>query len=65
MTIKTKKGTGYLVQTKDGKTGRTYHILGLIHGKVPVFLENDNEGEYVSKPKLYQPTTLKKIGFID
>ena len=32
------KNTGYLVKTKYGKSGRTYHDKGIINGKVPVYL---------------------------
>lgn len=32
------KNPGYLVTTKRGLQGRTYHSKGLINGKVPVYL---------------------------
>lgn len=32
------KRPGYLVETKSGKQGRTYHNKGTINGKIPVYL---------------------------
>jgi len=71
--------SGYLVKTKDGKIGRTYHNKGLVNGKVPVYLGSDyediNEGVEESPfmfPKSFTKTailcekgSLKMIGFID
>jgi len=54
-----KKTAGYLVETKDGKKGRTYHDRGLINGKVPVYVTGEE------KPRLCDPDNLKVIGFID
>lgn len=51
--------SGYLVETRSGKRGRTYHTKGLINGKVPVYFEGEN------KPILYDPNALKKVGFFD
>ena len=51
--------SGFLVETKSGKKGRTYHNKGLINGKVPVYVDGEE------KPILCDPTTLKQIGFID
>lgn len=33
-----KENAGYLVTTKTGKRGRTYHSKGLVKDKVPVYL---------------------------
>ena len=59
-----KNNSGYIVQTKSGKRGRTYHSKGTINGKVPVYLLDDSE-----KPSetamLCDPKTLKIDGFID
>lgn len=55
---------GYLVETKTGKKGRTYHSKGLINGKVPVYLEI-NEREYSDKAILCDPDTIKIRGFVD
>lgn len=50
------KNAGYLVETKTGLTGRTYHEP-LVNGKVRV---------YTSKGKLLcDPDSLKMKGFID
>lgn len=53
--------SGYLVTTKKGLTGRTYHRDNLINGKQPVYLEV--EGKQVRL--LCDPETLTVIGFID
>jgi len=60
----TQSQSGFLVETKDGKRGATYHSKGLINGKVPVYLEID-EPNFSNKAILCSPETLKKIGFID
>lgn len=71
--------SGYLVETKGGKIGRTFHSKGMVNGKVPVYLGNDYEdiNEGVDKspfmfPKSFSETavlcdkdSLKVIGFID
>lgn len=45
--------SGYIVLTKHGKQGRTYHNKGLINNKVPVYLEIchvcGGEGEHTSE----------------
>jgi hypothetical protein len=51
--------SGYLVETKSGKQGRTYHYKGLINGKVPVYIDGED------KPILSDKDSLKLIGFID
>lgn len=62
------------MQTKEGKTGRTYHHKGLINGKVPVYvatqITTDKNGidvptQYDTKAILCQPSSLKTIGFIN
>ena len=53
------RNSGYLVETKSGKEGRTYHNKGLINGKVPVYIEGEE------KPILCEPLSLKLTGFID
>ncbi|MEL7586627.1 MAG: hypothetical protein AAGU19_07920 [Prolixibacteraceae bacterium] len=54
-----REKAGYLVETKDGKKGRTYHNKGLINDKVPVYVTGEE------KPRLCAPDSLKVIGFID
>jgi hypothetical protein len=53
------KNSGYLVETKTGKRGRTYHNKGMINGKIPVYLEG------IEAPMLCDKDTLKLIGFVD
>lgn len=52
------KNSGYIVQTKSGKTGQTRHSDRPVNGKIPVYLEN---GSMI----LCSPENLKKIGFVD
>jgi hypothetical protein len=59
-----KKNAGLIVQTKNGKTGRTYPSKGLINGKTPVYLQID-ENTYSEQAILCDPKTLIKKGFID
>lgn len=61
--MKTK--AGHLVETKEGKRGRTYHSKGLIQGKVPVYLETGNKFEYEKTGLLCELSTIKIIGCID
>lgn len=58
------KNPGVIVETKTGKIGRTFNNKGLINGKVPVYLEID-ENSYTDKAILCDPKNLKQIGFID
>jgi len=51
------RNKGYLVETKNGLIGRTYHSDPLINGKQPVYLEKGK--------LLCDPGTLKLKGFID
>lgn len=65
------KNPGMLVETKDGKIGRTFNADPLINGKVKVYLLNeqtfnpkrDNNG--VPLKLLCNPSTLKIKGYID
>lgn len=58
------KNPGYLVKTKTGKIGRTYHSKESINGKIPVYLEIKRH-EYSENAILCDPKTLEQIGFID
>lgn len=53
---------GYLVETKTGKQGRTYHREGLINKKTVVHIADEN-GEEIKM--LCDPKSLKIIGYID
>lgn len=67
------KKSGYIVETKAGKLGRTIHEKGIVNGKIPVYLATTiHEDENVKIPLIFSkqailcdPTTLKHIGFID
>lgn len=68
------KKSGYLVETKAGKLGRTIHGKGIINGKIPVYvatkLSEEKHGiriplEFSDTAMLCDPKTLKQIGFID
>lgn len=50
-------GPGYVVETKNGKIGRTYHRDELVNSKQVVYVDG--------KKLLCNPTTLKLRGFID
>lgn len=56
------KDAGYLVKTKTGKEGRTYHREGLMNKKTVVHIidENGNEVKMLCDPK-----SLKIIGYVD
>lgn len=56
-----REDAGYLVETKNGKKGRTYHREGHINDKAVVHIK---ENEKTIK-MLCEPNTLKIIGFID
>jgi hypothetical protein len=58
------KDSGYLVETKTGKQGRTYHREGLLKGKVIVHLETEEENNQNIK-YLCDPQTIKIIGYAD
>ena len=53
--------SGYLVTTKKGIQGRTYHKDALINGKQPVYTEIDRKPVRL----LCDPETLTINGFID
>lgn len=53
--------SGYLVTTKTGLVGRTYHKDALINGKQPVYVEKD--GKLLRM--LCDPDSLILNGFID
>lgn len=52
---------GYLVETKTGKQGRTYHREGLVNKKMVVHVEEDGK---ITK-FLCDPKTVKIIGYVD
>lgn len=54
--------SGYYVETKTGKKGRTYHRDKKVNGKVIVYVES--EAETIIK-LLCDPQTVKIIGFVD
>lgn len=56
-----RRAKGFLVTTKKGLKGRTYHKDDLIGGKQPVYTEID--GKQVRL--LCDPETLTINGFID
>jgi hypothetical protein len=55
------KDSGYLVETKTGKQGRTFHKEGLVNKKMVVHIEE--EGKEVKM--LCDPQTIKIIGYVD
>jgi len=55
------KDSGYLVKTKKGKEGRTYHIEGLINKKLIVHLDVDGKDVKM----LCDPKTVEIIGYVD
>jgi hypothetical protein len=55
------KNSGYLVETKSGKQGRTYHCEGLINKKMVVHIDIDGKNIKM----LCDPKTVKIIGFVD
>lgn len=56
-----KKNPGYLVETKTGITGRTYHREGLVNKKTVVHIEIDGK----ETKMLCDPKTIKIIGYVD
>jgi hypothetical protein len=63
-----KENAGYLVETKDGKQGRTYHAKGLVNGKVPVYLlEGDTKIriKFSDCAILCDPKSLTIQGYLD
>lgn len=55
------KDSGYLVETKGGIKGRTYHRDSLVNKKMVVYVEV--EGKEVKM--LCDPKTTKITGFVD
>jgi len=53
-----KKTPGYLVKTKSGATGRTYHKEELVNGKIKVHCIDGTN-------LLCSPENLTIIGFVD
>lgn len=53
------KKAGYLVETKTGKKGKTYHHEKSVNGKTVVHVENKEV------KMLCDPNTLKITGFFD
>lgn len=75
--IDTKK-SGYIVKTKHGKLGRTFHEKGIVNGKVPVYVATKtvikklSDGDTIEVPTEYSDKAilcshegLTQIGFID
>lgn len=68
-----RDNAGYIVKTKSGKIGRTYHNKGMINGKIPVYIATKKRNDYghwtilevAETPILCNPKTLKGLGFID
>jgi hypothetical protein len=55
------KDSGYLVETKTGKQGRTFHREGLVNKKMVVHIEEDGK----TVKMLCDPNSVKIIGFVD
>lgn len=55
------KDSGYLVKTKTGKEGRTYHREGLVNKKMVVHVDVDGKDIKM----LCDPKTVELIGFVD
>lgn len=53
--------SGYLVETKTGKQGRTYHRENKINGKIVVYVLVDER----EVKMLCNPETIKIIGYVD
>ena len=53
------KDSGYKVETKTGKQGRTFHRESLVNGKLIVHVDNEE------KALLCDPQTVKIIGYVD
>lgn len=72
------KKSGYLVETKSGKVGRTYRGKQSINGKIPVYLAtemmdiDEKDGGTFKFPKSFSDkailcdvNSLKVLGFIN
>lgn len=55
------KDSGYLVETKTGKQGRTYHRENLVNKKLVVHVEINGK----DMKMLCDPDTVKIIGYTD
>ncbi len=55
------KDSGYIVETKSGKQGRTYHREGLVNKKMVVHIDVGGKDTKM----LCDPKTVKIIGFTD
>lgn len=55
------KDSGYLVETKTGKKGRTYHREGLVNKKMVVHIEINGKDTKM----LCDPKSVKITGFVD
>ena len=55
------KDSGYLIKTKTGKEGRTYHREGLVNKKMVVHVDVDGK----DMKMLCDPKTVELIGFVD
>jgi len=55
------RDAGYIVKTKTGKEGRTYHREGLVNGKMVVHVEIEGK----EMKMLCDPKTITTTGFID
>lgn len=57
-----EKNPGYIVETKTGKRGRTYHREGLVMKKTVVHVEDENG---IVTKFLCDPKSIKIIGYFD
>jgi hypothetical protein len=55
------KNSGYIVKTKNGLVGRTYHIEKTVNNKTVVHVEK--EGKFIKM--LCDPNSLIIVGFAD
>lgn len=55
------KDAGYLVKTKTGREGRTYHREGLVNKKMVVHIDIDGK----TIKMLCDPNTIEITGFVD
>lgn len=54
------KGSGYLVETKTGLLGRTYHSEKMVNGKVRVYLLDEPQLELFKKNDFLKQVAFKK-----
>ena len=57
-------GRGFLVQTEDGRKGRTYHRESYIRDRVKVYIET-SPGEYADTAIMFPRTQISVIGYIE